>query len=1093
MNNYTYFETSTEADFRYDNSVRFQFDMGVKLSPTAQGELLGYFPMEQGESLPGAVRLLLGGRRSFDLYFSASPRPEEIRMVVAADTGNPNNSALRSALAGDTLLCYGVSQKEHFFITGVKKVSPLVGSVSNRCVHGVVTLHLEGAEGLIPEVEEIVRRLPAVEEHTRDMEEKLSHWEEYLRFNEKIAMESEITLDYDQVRPLGSRGRAAFFCPGAGEKQMGLSVQLVEQESHRGVEGPLIGQVAEEKEGWLVVALHPAYQEGARFPKKGRLHLSQHGDVVQLRRLRKGLQRFSRGQAANPYLDVFFFDAGKARPMPERGVTLEEDALFLKQLNRDQRRAVEGALSAPDLFLIQGPPGTGKTTVIAEICYQNALRGGRTLIAAQTNLAVDNVLSRLVKDPKIRALRKGTEESVQAEGKPFTQERVIETWLEQARRSSGESAAAVLRQAEGIRELERKLQEIAPAQEAYVKRRVRLNRLRERKKQVEGWMRTAQRDSAMLCRRREDFFQLPSMDLLEGYTLGPFSFSKDSLQEGELLFDKLVEAQDDYDYWNNLEDAAKGCKVIILLQEIPEPKKLLPGRVMGREEMVMRCCKMVEVVQVMRSKPPKGISAVFQRIWRRWRIWDAEKKLRVFFSNLQASQDYYHRRAEQVRSQTDSREVTERLKVIFANQGAALSDFGKKAQEKAARLGEKIQAIQEELQRRQGALRQFHDAVPERFEKAPFDQVLGLTDMPGYYRSLWQGALSDCRIYEELSRKWRQTLSQAGQEQQQAFLSLYLRHANVIGITCSQSATLDFERDYPEFDMVIVDEVSKATPPELILPLLKGKKVVLVGDHRQLPPMLGADTYEELLRQAGKEEQLSHMKTSLFEKLYEQAPESGKVMLRTQYRMHSQIMEAINQFYHGRLICGIADDERGRAHSCQSRLIPKEAHLLWVDAASSGQEQQQAKTHSYYNPGEAACVKNVLRHLNEALERNGFAGKKEVGVITFYSAQAQLLEQEVLQENFCASLPHLTLRVGSVDQFQGVEQEIIVCSFVRNNQRGDLGFAKDPRRINVAMSRAKELMVVVGSAPLFAQQEEYAAVQKIAAERGGMRHAVDFE
>ncbi len=82
------------------------------------------------------------------------------------------------------------------------------------------------------------------------------------------------------------------------------------------------------------------------------------------------------------------------------------------------------------MALIQGPPGTGKTTVIVEICYQVALRGGRTLIASQANLAVDNALSRLQHNPAVRAVRKGNKNSVGLEGEPFLEDNVIKNWLQ---------------------------------------------------------------------------------------------------------------------------------------------------------------------------------------------------------------------------------------------------------------------------------------------------------------------------------------------------------------------------------------------------------------------------------------------------------------------------------------------------------------------------------------------------------------------------------------------------------------------------------------------------------------------------------------
>ena len=127
---------------------------------------------------------------------------------------------------------------------------------------------------------------------------------------------------------------------------------------------------------------------------------------------------------------TFFFDAAKARPLPESSRLSKAD-LLLSEANETQIAAVEAVLAAEDLVLIQGPPGTGKTTVIAEICYQVARRGGRTLIASQANLAVDNALSRLAHHPLLRPLREGDAGSrVGREGEPFLAHRVIDRWLE---------------------------------------------------------------------------------------------------------------------------------------------------------------------------------------------------------------------------------------------------------------------------------------------------------------------------------------------------------------------------------------------------------------------------------------------------------------------------------------------------------------------------------------------------------------------------------------------------------------------------------------------------------------------------------------
>jgi RecA/RadA recombinase len=127
-------------------------------------------------------------------------------------------------------------------------------------------------------------------------------------------------------------------------------------------------------------------------------------------------------------LGDFFFDARKARPIEAIQQLLPAD-LLSGTCNSGQIAAIEATLATRDLLLIQGPPGTGKTTVIAEICYQVALNGGRTLVASQSNLAVDNALDRIIHHPRVRALRKGNLETVEDEGRDYTEEHVVQKWL----------------------------------------------------------------------------------------------------------------------------------------------------------------------------------------------------------------------------------------------------------------------------------------------------------------------------------------------------------------------------------------------------------------------------------------------------------------------------------------------------------------------------------------------------------------------------------------------------------------------------------------------------------------------------------------
>ena len=193
-------------------------------------------------------------------------------------------------------------------------------------------------------------------------------------------------------------------------------------------------------------------KEHYSIPLEGTLSFEAFGDLTQIKRKKQALKNLERGRTQNPYLGQFLFDASQARE-PREAVQIQPQDLLLDTINPSQKAAVETVLSAPDLALIQGPPGTGKTTVIVEICYQVALRGGRTLIASQANLAVDNALSRLQHNPVIRAVRKGNTNRAGIEGEPFLEENVIKNWLQNTSTDCEQRLNAKLELAKILRQL----------------------------------------------------------------------------------------------------------------------------------------------------------------------------------------------------------------------------------------------------------------------------------------------------------------------------------------------------------------------------------------------------------------------------------------------------------------------------------------------------------------------------------------------------------------------------------------------------------------------------------------------------------------
>ncbi|MEG4442073.1 AAA domain-containing protein [Microcoleus sp. AT9_B5] len=362
------------------------------------------------------------------------------------------------------------------------------------------------------------------------------------------------------------------------------------------------------------------------------------------------------------------------------------------------------------------------------------------------------------------------------------------------------------------------------------------------------------------------------------------------------------------------------------------------------------------------------------------------------------------------------------------------------------------------------------------------------TQFDAWHQELTQEE-SQLKGYENLTHDWIAKLRNPSEQDQSELRQVYIDNANVIGITCSQVAGYGF-KEFTNFDVVIIDEVSKCTPPEILIPALKGKKLVFIGDYRQLPPMLHEKSLEEIATEMGSEpDDISFLEESLFKKQFEAAPESIKRRLTIQYRMHPYIMGAINQFYDHSLRCGIIEPEKVRSHNLAGDIIRSEHHLLWVKMPQEQSFQEQLEGTSRYNLKEVEVIDILCEQMEDVWSLKVAEGepKKEIGIITFYGAQLRRIEEMLSDRKF----PSLSIRTGTVDRFQGMERAVIIVSMVRNNPNGDIGFAKKPERVNVAFSRAQELLVVVGCHSLFTQHKGkvgsmYSEIANIVRRNGGL-------
>lgn len=279
------------------------------------------------------------------------------------------------------------------------------------------------------------------------------------------------------------------------------------------------------------------------------------------------------------------------------------------------------------------------------------------------------------------------------------------------------------------------------------------------------------------------------------------------------------------------------------------------------------------------------------------------------------------------------------------------------------------------------------------------------------------------------------------------------------------------------FDIVFIDEAAQGLEAATWIPILKAKKVVFAGDHCQLPPTIKS---YEAARQG--------LSTTLFEKIIHRQPHTAQ-MLQVQYRMPEAIMGFSNQhFYEGKLEAA----ENTRSHAFSS----DEPVLEWIDTAGSGYtDQQEAESLSTFNPEEArfAC-----RHLNETIKRIGFGLFKEkgwtVGLIAPYSAQVRYLRHLIFETYEFPNLKAFAdlITIDTVDGFQGQERDLMLISLTRSNESGEIGFLADERRMNVAITRAKRKLILIGDSSTLAHNPFFDELLRYFEEKEAYRSVWEF-
>ncbi|TGL69135.1 AAA domain-containing protein [Leptospira kmetyi] len=267
------------------------------------------------------------------------------------------------------------------------------------------------------------------------------------------------------------------------------------------------------------------------------------------------------------------------------------------------------------------------------------------------------------------------------------------------------------------------------------------------------------------------------------------------------------------------------------------------------------------------------------------------------------------------------------------------------------------------------------------------------------------------------------------------------------------------------FDFCVLDESSQALEPASWIPILKSDRVILAGDHKQLPPTLFSEK--------------NSLELTLFEKAAERLTVSGRVfLLDTQYRMKDEIASfPSKEFYSDLLKPGRPQNERA---SDFPENFPFSKSFQWIDTAGTDSEEISVDD-SLTNPYEA----DLQIQLCSLLRENDWP-QEEITILSPYRAQVRLISEKLKEAGFSK------IGVSTIDSFQGRENRCILLGFVRSNSEGRSGFLKESRRINVGITRARDLLLCIGDSSTLSEDPFLSKLIRFAEDEDVFRTAWEF-
>lgn len=888
------------------------------------------------------------------------------------------------------------------------------------------------------------------------------------------------------------------------------------------------------------------------------------GDIALYTRGKIALDKLESGDVKNPYLAGLLIEPQKFENGIEYYNESNVD-FALKKLNPSQRQAIIKCLNSNSIFCLQGPPGTGKTQTITELVYQYNKMGKKVLLSSQTHIAIDNVIERLPKELNILPLRLVRDRS-KANAQYLPEKLLDNLYDAAYAKYKGKiddynayekNINELLRTFETNKA---RFENIGKRLEAVKKSENELNKLTQELSKFRSDENTLESEIKGVKNQLNVFLEyfrtkLPFETVLSEFVYEPI------ISELNIFAKKhKIDAQDDfYNY-------AIAFKRIAGKARFEHLKKLLEGKEKPKEleELEIKIAKIRDAIQTTETLglPTDNLRSEVNKLLQKKKEFDRQNENsgtpvlnlnneKFHFSSNQITNPKERIEKELQDIESFVKEWNSILQITFSQ-----TDFDR-LNDKKDEIETKLSKIENEIKRvgtssantklsideMNAPIRSEREKLAEYFnefyldklngaslpdtEEKKFDEIKKYIDAE---KDKFQQFKTDFMklqpIYESLSNYLDKREEFVKSQRPRFTKTLLKNNANVYGITCTSSpffriSTIDGTVDNRkidkntmnieleevdikriDFDVVIIDEVSKATPIEMIIPIIYGKSVILVGDQRQLPPIFkyrdsmfeGFDEQSKIGMLQGKT--LNDYKTmvehSLFEEIYNKLRQN-KAILTQQYRFNEDIMNCVNVFYDNRLQLGAGKEQNNKKRHYLDVSVPNikggqtpifvrnnstywfDSHK-WEDGSIAYAEVKEGET-SYRNPLEVKITVELLlmlekgygelkkNNLEEYKMASGEGEKPSVAVISMYGKHISSIYQELqLRKMNKGTFQNITLDISTVDNYQGKEQDIVILNMVANSRSGNLSeYLKKFNRINVAISRSRTMLIMVGS------------------------------